>query len=167
MNEAQLQDCLDNLAWSEATPHWEKEDMDEYAILDILKAVILRNLRRHEDSQDVLNQKLLHQTAYEFKGGNKDDWMAPTAHYEMAVNLWMQRTGYVQQHGSKFARDATEQLPLVDLKHDASLVQKVKGYLEKAKGWEKYELDARLGMKITAALAAVKRWEQKNAVVLK
>ncbi|ETI21765.1 hypothetical protein G647_05834 [Cladophialophora carrionii CBS 160.54] len=167
MNEAQLQDSLDNLAWSETRSQWEKEDTDEYAILDVLRAVILRNMRRHDESQEVLKKKLVHQTAYEFKGGNKDDWMAPTAHYEMAVNLWMQRTGYVLQHGSKFTRDPSEQMPVVDLKHDAKLVQEVKGYLEKAKGWEKYELDARLGMKITAALAAVRRWEQKNAVALK
>jgi hypothetical protein len=46
MNETQLQRSLDNLAWSESTPHWDKNEVDEYAILDFLKAVILRNLRR-------------------------------------------------------------------------------------------------------------------------
>ena len=90
-------------------------------------------------------------------------WMAPTAHHEMAVNLWMQRTGYIQQYGTKLIRDPGAEFPAVDVKHDAKLVQEVKGYLEKAKGWEKYELDARLGMKITAALAAVKRWEERHA----
>ncbi|KAJ9602113.1 Mitochondrial outer membrane protein iml2 [Cladophialophora chaetospira] len=167
MNQAQLEDCLGNLAWSETTPNWDKEDVDEYAILDILKAVVLRSLRLHEDSKAVLSKKLLHQGAHEFKGVNKDDWMAPTAHHEMAVNFWMQRTGYTQQHGTRFIRDPAEQLPPVDLKHDAKLVQEVKVHLEKAKSWEKYELDARLGMKITAALAAVKRWEQRHAPALR
>jgi hypothetical protein len=114
----------------------------------------------------VLQRKLLHQSAYEFRGGHKDDWMAPTAHYEMAVNLWMQRTGYARQHGTKLVRDPAEPLPALDIKHDAKLVQEVKGYLEKAKGWEKYELDARLGMKITAGLGAVRRWEQQHAHAL-
>ena len=167
MNQAQLQDCLDNLAWSETTPHWESEDVDEHAIADLLKAVILRSMRRHEESQAVLNKKLLHQGAYEFRGANKDNWMAPTAHYEMAVNLWMRRTGYIQQHGSKLIRDPMEQLPPIDIKLDAKLVQELKGYLEKAKAWENYELDARLGMKITAGLGAVKRWEDKHAHALR
>ena len=166
MNQAQLQDSLDNLAWSETTPHWGKEDTDELAIADILKAVILRSMRRHEDSKAVLNKKLLHQSAHEFGGLNKDDWMAPTAQHEMAVNLWMQRTGYSQQYGTKLIRDSVEELPSINLKHDAKLVQEVKGFLEKVKAWGKYELDARLGMKITAGLGAVKRWEDRNTHAL-
>lgn len=167
MDETQLQDSLDNLAWSERTPQWQNEDIDEYAILDLLRAIIYRNLRRHEESKAVLNKKLLSQTAYDFKGSAKDDWMAPTAHHEMAVNLWMQRTGYIQQHGTKFVRDNDEKLPPLDLAHDAKLVQECKLHLEQAKHWEKYELDARLGLKITTALSSVKKWEQKHPDALR
>ncbi|KIW82704.1 hypothetical protein Z517_05732 [Fonsecaea pedrosoi CBS 271.37] len=167
MDEPLLQKSLDNLEWSENTPNWSKEDVDEYAILDILRAVIFRNLRWHEESKSLLKRKLLTQGAHEFRGSNKDDWMAPTAHHEMAVNLWMQRTAYTQQHGATFIRDPKEETPPVDLTHDAKLVQEAKHHLEKAKGWEKYELDARLGLKITAALNAVKKWEQKHPHVLR
>ena len=167
MNGAQLQDSLDNLAWSATTPRWKNEDVDELAIKDLLEAVVLRNLRRYDDAKAVLKGKLLHQSAHEFKGPNKDDWMAPTARHEMAVNFWMQRTEYIRQHGNTFSRDPLERTIPLDIKHDAKMVQEVKGYLEKAKAWEKYELDARLGMKITAALAAVKRWEQRHNIVLK
>ncbi|KAH0843359.1 hypothetical protein AYO21_09953 [Fonsecaea monophora] len=167
MDEPLLQKSLDNLEWSENTPNWSKEDVDEYAILDILRAVIFRNLRRHEESKSLLKRKLLTQGAHEFRGSNKDDWMAPTAHHEMAVNLWMQRTAYTQQHGATFIRDPKEETPPVDLTHDAKLVQEAKHHLEKAKGWEKYELDARLGLKITAALNAVKKWEQQHPHVLR
>lgn len=52
MDERQLQESLANLAWSEdpkKNPHaWEKEDLDERSILALLRAIILRNLRRHE-----------------------------------------------------------------------------------------------------------------------
>ncbi|KIX95123.1 uncharacterized protein Z520_09039 [Fonsecaea multimorphosa CBS 102226] len=167
MNEPQLQKSLDNLAWSECTPNWNKEDVDEYAIHDILKAIIFRNLRRHEESKSLLKRKLLTQGAHEFRGSNKDDWMAPTAHHEMAVNLWMQRTAYIQQNGATFIRDPTEKVPPLDLVHDAKLVQEAKHHLEKAKGWDKYELDARLGLKITSALNAVKKWEQKHPNALR
>lgn len=167
MDEAQLQEALDNLAWSQNTPHWDTEDVDEYAILDVLKAAILRNLRLHDEVSSLLGKKLLSQTAQEFKGHrNMDDWMAPTAHNEMAVNLWMQRTTFIQQYGTKFVRDPNEQIPPLNPAHDAKLVQECKIHLEKAKNWEKYELDARLGLKITAGLNAVKKWEQKYAGAL-
>ncbi|KAK5455025.1 Mitochondrial outer membrane protein iml2 [Exophiala xenobiotica] len=162
MDEAKLQESLDNLAWSEALPRWEREDVDEQAILAVLKAVILRNLRRHDESKEVLQQHVLLRSPLEFKGQNKDDWVAPTAHHEMAVNIWMQRTGYRATHGSEPTASRGEKTPSVDLAQDAKLVQECKSHLERAKGWEKYELDARLGMKITAALNAVKNWEQMH-----
>ncbi|KIW99698.1 uncharacterized protein Z518_11111 [Rhinocladiella mackenziei CBS 650.93] len=163
MNEQQLQESLDNLAWSETTPHWDEEDIDELSILAVLRAVILRNLRQHDKSKEELKTNLLNKSAQDFKGQNRDDWMAPTAHYEMAVNLWMQRTGYVRLYGSEFIRDPDEKAPLLDLSHDSKLVHECKTHLETAKNWEKYELDARLGLKITAALSAVKQWEQNHS----
>jgi hypothetical protein len=167
MNETQLQDVLDNLAWSEQQPRWEKEDVDEHAIIDFLRAVIYRNLRDHEQAKSIFQKKLLHQTAHDFRGAHMDNWMAPTAQYEMSVNLWQQRTAYIRQHGTKIDKSSPDGVPDLDLHHDAKLIQEIKTYLEKAKGWEKYELDARLGMKITAGLACIKRWEHKNAAYVK
>ena len=176
MDERHLQESLDNLAWSEdpkKNPHsWENEDLDERSILMLLRAVILRNLRRHEESKEILVQNILNHAAHEFKGHNHDDWTAPTAHHEMAVNLWMQRSSYAQLHGTKFqsgdsSKDAVDEKtvppPPVDHAGDLKLVQECKVHLDKAKNWEKYELDARLGMKITAAMNAVKLWEEKRA----
>jgi hypothetical protein len=178
MDERHLQESLDNLAWSEdltKNPHaWENEDLDERSILALLRAVILRNLRRHEESKEILLQNILNHAPHEFKGHNHDDWTAPTAHHEMAVNLWMQRSTYAQLHGTKFQSidpsGATDEKvappPQVDHAGDLKLVQECKVHLEKAKNWEKYELDARLGMKITAAMNAVKLWEEKRAGVV-
>ncbi|EXJ82149.1 hypothetical protein A1O1_08218 [Capronia coronata CBS 617.96] len=167
MNADQLQDSLDNLAWSENAARWPQEDADERAILAVLRAVILRNLRRHDESKDLLSHNVLNRSSSDFIGQYKNDWMVPTAHYEMAVNLWMQRTEYSRIHGTKFVADPHEKVPPVSLKHDAVLVKECQNHLEKAKGWGKYELDARLGMKITAALNAVKNWETKHATALK
>ncbi|KAJ9639779.1 uncharacterized protein PV06_10864 [Exophiala oligosperma] len=162
MDEARLQKSLDNLSWSESSPRWEREDVDEQAILAILRSVILRNLRRHDESKEILQQHVLNHSTFDFKGQNKDDWVAPTAHHEMAVNLWMQRTGYRPTHGSEPTVSRDEPTTSVDLTRDAVLVQQCKTHLEKAKNWEKYELEARLGLKITAALNAVKHWEEKH-----
>jgi hypothetical protein len=161
MDERQLQESLDNLVWSETLPRWPNEDADEQAILAVLKATILRNLRRHNESKQVLEKHVFNHSPQELKGQNKDDWVAPAAHHEIAVNLWMQRSEYAQQHGSTFSREI-EPMSRLDISQDAKLVRDCKVHLEKAKNWEKYELDARLGMKITAGLNAVKNWEQKH-----
>ncbi|KIW12813.1 hypothetical protein PV08_08000 [Exophiala spinifera] len=170
MDERRLQRSLDNLAWSESSPRWEREDVDEQAILAILRAVILRNLRRHDESKEVLQEWILNRSPNDFKGQNRDDWVAPTAHHEMAVNLWMQRTGYRPSHGAEpmvSHGEESKTSTAVDLVHDARLVQNCKAQLEKAKNWDKYELDARLGMKITAGLNAVKHWEEKRGSITK
>jgi hypothetical protein len=167
MNAGQLETSLQHLSWSENNPRWPREDADEHAILALLKAVILRNLRRHEESKDVLRQNVLNRSSTDFVGQHKDDWMVPTAHHEMAVNLWMQRTEYNHIYGTNFTTDPGAKAAPISLSHDAVLVKDCQTHLEKAKNWGKYELDARLGLKITAALNAVKKWETKHPNVLK
>ena len=163
-DQGNLEKSLQNLAWSETSPRWSEEDPDEPAVLALLRGAILRNLRQHDESMEILRVKLIDQDPQILKGHNRDDWPAPAAHHEMAVNLWMQRTGYLRQHGGsmKVPNSVEHHVPALDLKHDATLVQQAKHHIETAKNWEKYELDARLGMKITAALSAIRGWEQKH-----
>ena len=161
-----LEKSLQNLAWSEVQPRWKDEDPDEPAILALVRGVILRNLRQHDESMEILRVKLIDQDHQQLKGHNRDDWPTPAAHHEMAVNYWMQRTEYMREHGGSdllLEKHSEERhIPALDLRHDTQCVQKAKTHLETAKNWEKYELDARLGMKITAALNAIKGWEQKH-----
>jgi Protein of unknown function (DUF3808) len=165
MGQDNLEKSLKNLAWSEQHPRWHEEDADEPAIMALLRGAILRNLRLHDESMEILRVKLIDQDHQMLKGQNRDDWPAPAAHHEMAVNLWMQRTGYIRQHGADATSGGEHHKPALDLKTDAQLVQQAKMHIERAKNWEKYELDARLGMKITAALNAIRGWEQKHLTV--
>lgn len=186
MSEKQLMESLEHLAWSESSENrhdWEHEALDERSILCLLKAVIFRNLRRHDEAIDILRTHILNHASADFKGPNNDDWTAPTAHYEMAANLWMQREAYVKIYGRDMAGfgsmvkseesesdvattgavTESQAHPHSGSRRDVVLVRECKAYLDKAKNWEKYEMDARLGMKITAAVNAVKRWEEKFA----
>lgn len=171
MDQNNLELSLKNLQWSEMKDeYWGKEDPDEKAILAVLRAVIYRNLRQHDKSKAQL-KTVLSLDPSTMKGGNMDDWPAPVAHYEMAVNLWMERRGYIRIYGTDIvtigrgARDTERPPPSKDdIGHDAKLVEDAKTYVEKAKGWEKYSLDARIGMKITAAGDAIKNWEGKFGV---
>jgi hypothetical protein len=164
MDNEQLERSLENLAWSESNPHWKHEGLDEKAILALLRSVVLRNQRKHSEAKALLRTEILCHDPAAFKGQNRDDWTAPTAHYEMAVNLWMERQEYITQFGTELvdSESARRQITHPDLAGDAELVAKCKKWVEKARGWEKYELDARIGMKVTTAADAVKKWEAKR-----
>ena len=164
MDNEQLERSLGNLAWSESNPRWKNEGLDEKAILALLRSVILRNQRKHTESKALLSKEILCHEAAAFKGQHSDNWTAPTAHYEMAVNLWMERHEYIKQFGTELSdpESARRQITNPDLAGDAKLVAECKVWVEKARGWEKYELDARIGMKVTTAADAVKKWEAKH-----
>jgi Protein of unknown function (DUF3808) len=194
MTAAQLEHSLRNLAWSEdpaQNPHWQKESLDEHAILAVLRASIYRNMRRHEEAKALLKKEVLCHDKALFKGAERDDWTAPIAHYEMAVNLWMQRTQYIREYGAGIpdpstdhptlsslssssahdlapgqARTATELLD-IDLQKDAGLVGECREYIDKVSKWESYVLDARIGMKVTTAADALRKWEVKHGAVRK
>ncbi|RMZ87518.1 hypothetical protein DV736_g5250, partial [Chaetothyriales sp. CBS 134916] len=134
MDPANLEHSLRNLGrWSEGEEVDSSvvtDEADENASLALLRSVILRNLGRHDESMAVLKRDLVDLAPHALRGPHSDEWPAPAAHYEMAVNL-------------------------VDLTGDATLVQEAKTHIERARNWDKYELDARLGVKITAALNSI------------
>ena len=164
MDDAQLEISLSNLSWSESNPHWRKEGVDERAILALLKSAVLRNQRKHDEAKHILKSEILCHEPAVFKGLHQDNWTAPTAHYEMAVNIWMERHEYRKQYGTGLVdpENATREITKSGLEGDAELVAECKKWVEKARGWEKYELDARIGMKVTTAGDAIKKWEAKH-----
>jgi Protein of unknown function (DUF3808) len=194
MTVEQLEHSLRNLAWSEdfkQNPHWEKEELDEHAILAVLRASIYRNLRKHDEAKALLKKEVLRYDKTLFKGLHKDDWTAPTAHYEMGVNLWMQRSQYIREYGAGILDPSTDRAALAqqsltqkvdlakgqakntkelldfDIKKDAKLVSECREWIEKASKWESYELDARIGLKVTTAGDALRKWEAKHGTAKK
>jgi hypothetical protein len=127
MDSSQLQASLEALAWSESTyEHWEKESLDEKAILAFLRAVTYRNLGKLDDARKILLEEIIAHERHLFKGHMRDDWTCPAAHYEMAVICWME-TGEGQVEG----KDASEKLG------------ECAEWLDKVAKWESYELDTR------------------------
>lgn len=147
MDEAQLTASLDALAWSDApnsnNQTWKLEGADEHAILAVLRAVTLRNLRRWDEAVSILQAGVISVDKVELKGANKDDWTAPAGHYEMGVICWMRR----REGGGK-----TED------EH----VRECETWIEKAARWEGYELDARIGLKVATAQDTLRNWREKR-----
>lgn len=168
MTREQLEASLTNLAWSEsdANKTWEREGLEEKAILHLLRAAVLRSLRKHEETRELLQTHILNHDKNQFKGHLKDDWICPVAHFEMAANLWMERPAYIAVHGppeSENEKEKTEtRSSATDEKVERQKALACKEYLEKAARWESYELDARIGLKVTAAMEAVRKWEQTH-----
>ena len=103
MNASQLEDSLSCLSWSEDpayNPTWAKDSLDEKAILALLRATTLRNLGQWDQARKVLKEGILKHDKAKFKGGNKDDYTMPAAHYEMGVICWMQRCELLTSHPS-------------------------------------------------------------------
>ena len=150
-DRSQLETSLERLAWSETNPSWSREGPDEKAILGVLQAATLRNLKRWDEAKQTIRENVLKVNATELKGGLKDDWTAPAAHYEMGVVCWMQRGEAGKQHSGTEVEE--------------KWVRECETWVEKAAKWESYELDARIGLKIATAEDTLKRWNEKRAKV--
>lgn len=194
MPTEKLEESLQALAWYESPANgklWAKEAADEKALLALLRAVVFRNLRRHDEAIELLTSEILSHDKNNFKGHLRDDWIAPTAHYEMAANYWMMRDEFGRLYELRWGQDgrgavlnlqtpapphtsgasaaspqATSSRPptatLSSLEQDRAKVTKCAEYCEKAAKWESYEMDARIGMKVTAAQSAIANWNARH-----
>jgi len=154
MDTSQLEDSLTALAWSEdrtSNQVWSREGPDERAILAILRAAVLRNLHRWEEAKSALRTGVLSVDRVELKGGLKDDWTAPVAHYEMGAINWMQRVQIAQDGKGS-------------LEEQEKYVRECEAWIDKAAKWESYELDARVGLKVATAQDTLAKWKKwRNA----
>lgn len=162
MTEPQLEESLSRLAWceSDANATWSREGPEEKAILDLIRAAVHRSLHHYDKAKQTLKTSVLNHDKALFKGHLKDDWVLPAAHFEMAANLWMERPTYQALHGlSDPASTESGEKKVVNEKEQ---VRECKEYLEHAARWDSYELDARIGLKVTAAIEAVNKWESTH-----
>ena len=162
MDTTQLNDSLAVLAWSEDTtsnPTWTREGPDEHAILAVLRGAILRNLHRWDEAKTTLKTGVFNVELAELKGGLRDDWTAPAAHYERGVISWMQRV----EMAERMQRDISDK-GAVD--EELRYVKDCEAWIDKAAKWEAYELDARIGLKIATAQDTLAKWRKARFYVL-
>ncbi|KAF2088913.1 hypothetical protein K490DRAFT_38273 [Saccharata proteae CBS 121410] len=139
MQPAQLDRSLAALDWS---PDGVEDSLDERAIRAVLRATTMRNAGKTAEAKALLQKEVIQHDWQLFKGGFKDNWTQPAAHYEMAANLWMEREG----RGVEVRGD------------DEKRLRECSVWLEKVARWESYDLDARIGLKVTTARDTLKRF---------
>jgi hypothetical protein len=121
MRKEHLTHSLERLAWSEQN-NCHDNATDELATLALLRATVTRWLGDTTTARQILETQVLKYEASELKGGNKDNWSLPVAHYEMSVIEWIDAGG---ERGSKQQLESCSR------------------WVEKAARWEAYDLDAR------------------------
>ena len=159
MTREGLEDSLRHLEQSDKDV-LNPED-DDKAISQLLRAAILRALRKHSEAKGILKQNILVLDKNLFKGHLRDNWLLPAAHFEVAANLWMERPTYVPTHASPWdpelaARKNLSEEEIVSI--EKKQIQECDEHLEKAAKWESFDLDARIGLKVTAAKEAIRKW---------
>lgn len=127
MRNDHLTGSLANLAWSEspANPYWDKESIDEKAILHVLRAATLRNMGQPAEAKALLEKEVLSVDRTLLTGGLKDNWTAPCARYEMAASIWREADAEGHPEG-----------------HVEALGQ-CRDWLDEVTKWGSYDLDAR------------------------
>jgi hypothetical protein len=123
MGPEDLEVSLEKLAWSTSSTKipWQDDSADEHAVHALLQAAVLRNLGRTTEAKTLLEKEVLSRDRLELKGGVKDNWACPVAHYEMGVNYW------VEYGLSGQEKDLVES----------------QAWLDKAATWEAYDMDTR------------------------
>lgn len=76
-----------------------------------------------------------------FKGSTKDDYILPSAHYEMAVLAWVE--------GEKETPAETKKR-----------IEDCQSWLDKVAQWEGYVLDGRIGMRVQTGMDTL-RWYRR------
>jgi len=133
MGSNDLECSLRRLEDYSSSPSWNSEADDEKGILHVLSATITARLGLTPEARNIITSQIFTIDPSAFKGTNKDNWIVPVAHYEMAVCCW-QEAGGEKGVGKEDHK----------LKECASWIDKV----VKA---ESFDLDARVGLKVRTA----------------
>lgn len=138
MAAPELEDSLARLAWSRKQPTWSSEPADEKAICSLLTGTCQRFLGNISAAKRTLEEGALQTDMAALRlCPHPDTWPAPVAHYEMAVCLWDEAGGE---------------------KGDRAGLKACSDELTKVERAEGYDLDARVGLKVTTARETLRRF---------
>jgi hypothetical protein len=85
------------------------------------------------------------------KGGNRDDYALPNAHYELAALAWAEASAPAAADADAEATRARR----------TAKAKEAQGHLDTVVAWEPFLFDARLGMRVQAGVQTL-RWFQER-----
>ncbi|RPA95293.1 hypothetical protein L873DRAFT_1698592 [Choiromyces venosus 120613-1] len=113
----------------------ENESIDEQAIRWLLLSIVMRNTGQWDKAREYL-EKIEKIDRNQLRGALANDYMVPAAYYERAVGIWKEPK-----------------------EHAPEMLAEMRVLLDKAANYGTFELDARIGMRVTTALDTITRYE--------
>ncbi|KAF7533552.1 hypothetical protein G7Z17_g13500 [Cylindrodendrum hubeiense] len=156
MGPVELERAMANLKWERCTAKEEvveamKKEVDEMGIWALLNGTLLKRMGKYDEARALLEEHILKQDKYAFKGPTRDDYVPPAANYEVASIAWVEccnpPEGTVEEiaaYRRKKFDECQKQLDIV-------------------KVWEVYLLDARIGMRVQSGLETLAWFKKKMA----
>ncbi|PNP44024.1 hypothetical protein TGAM01_v207637 [Trichoderma gamsii] len=155
MGTAQLEKGLDYLKWERCTASREvvakiQEEKDEMAVWAVSMASLLRGLGRLDEARTLLQEKVIAYDRSVFKGTSKDDYVLPSATYELGAIAWAE------------CCDPPEGEAKEILEFRRKKMLECEEQLNKVKVWEAYALDTRIGLRAQSGLETLAWFKKKN-----
>ncbi|KAI1111847.1 breast cancer protein [Nemania sp. NC0429] len=146
MQPEELERAAGDLSWdrltcSERHRNMIQSETDEWTLHHLCSAAILRNLKRYNEARAKLSEIIQFDKSV-FKGSLRDDYIPPSAHYEMAVLTWVE--GETVKTKKK--------------------VQECQAWLDKVAQWEGYVLDGRIGMRVQTGMDTLRWYKREQAL---
>ncbi|KAI9711936.1 MAG: Mitochondrial outer membrane protein iml2 [Chrysothrix sp. TS-e1954] len=130
--------------------------MDERALLALLRGVVYRHLGHVQQARSMLNQRVVAAAPYAAlkKIENGERWIAPLTRYELAVGYWQEAEREDRGGAKGEAEGVAEGVAAGQAKgepqaHRQKLERHTLRLLEEVAHWESFELEARMGMKVS------------------
>ncbi|ODA77292.1 hypothetical protein RJ55_06919 [Drechmeria coniospora] len=150
MGDDDLARGVKNLAWTRCTAPADvlderiSRDGVEVAVWAVSMSGMLRAQGKLDEARRVIEEHVMIHDRAIFKGANKDDYVLPTATYELGVIEWV---ACCHPPADLAAEDVAA--------YRRGKLDECEAQLNKAKAWESYTLDARIGMRIQSGLETV------------
>ncbi|KAH6678782.1 breast cancer protein [Plectosphaerella plurivora] len=146
------------LAWERCTaPEAAVETMrataDERAVRAVTLAAVCRCQGRVADARKLLDDEVFCHDKNLLKGGNRDDYALPNAHYELAALAWFEAAAPPAADVDAAATKARR----------VAKAKEAQGHLDTVVAWEPFLFDARLGMRVQAGVQTLKWFQDRLA----
>ncbi|RFU81957.1 mitochondrial outer membrane iml-2 [Trichoderma arundinaceum] len=155
MGTEQLEKGLDYMKWERCTASKEvvakmQEEKDETAVWAVCMASLLRGAGKLDEARKVLQEKVIAHDRSVFKGAAKDDYVLPSAIYEMGAIAWTECCNPPEGEEKEV------------LEYRRKKMLECEEQLNKVKVWEAYVLDTRIGMRTQSGLETLAWFKKKN-----
>ncbi|PKS06711.1 hypothetical protein jhhlp_006785 [Lomentospora prolificans] len=167
----QAEEAMGYLRWERCTAKSEhvekmKDAVDEGAIKAVCESALLRAMGKVQEARERLEEDVLKHDKHCFKGGTKEDYILPCAHYEMGVLSWTEacsstlETIRENMNGQEVPPEEEDEEKALENFRRAK-IDECRESLDKAGNWEAFVLDGRCGMRVQTGIETLKWYEKR------